>query len=75
MRKEVKQKVNKTEFLSALGSKVSLSDLSTLSLDYSEKKNLSQGYLQMIEEKVKIEVRNNMQNMEMEQGKYNERLQ
>lgn len=75
MRKEIKQKVNKTEFLSALGSKVSLSDLTTLSLDFSERKNPSQAYLQVIEEKVKIEVRNNLQNMELEHGKCNERLQ
>ena len=75
MRKEVKQKVNKTEFLSALASKVSLSDLTTLSFDFSEKKNPSQAYLQTIEEKVKAEVRNYIHNKEIEQEKYNEGLQ
>lgn len=54
MKKEIRQKVNKTEFLSALGSKVSLSDLSTLSMDFTEKKHPSQNYLQAIEEKVKM---------------------
>ena len=69
MRKEIRQKVNKTEFLSALGSKVSLSDLSNLSMEFAEKKHSSQIYMQAIEEKVKAEVRNNMQNMEIEQSK------
>lgn len=75
MRKEIKQKVNKTEFLSALGSKISLSDLSTLFMDFTEKKHPSQAYLQTIEEKLKMEVRNHMQSIETEQAKSYERMQ
>jgi ubiquinone/menaquinone biosynthesis C-methylase UbiE len=37
IRKELKQKVNKSEFLEGMGSKLSLSDATNLSFDFAHK--------------------------------------
>lgn len=44
IQKELRQKVNRSDFVSGLSSKISLSDITNLSLDSNESFKLNQSY-------------------------------
>jgi hypothetical protein len=76
IRKELKQKVNKTEFLSALSSKVALSDLTSLTQSFSnhDQDCSYQNSPQIIKEIVQQEVSSTLARMKSEKSEGNEQI-